>query len=377
MIEDYLFEKVHSDIEFGYARKPSKCVIAVPQAGVNSETGLFIVIAGYGQSPFEPYFRDMLLPYIAAKSNSVVACMDYFGASVKRPNSFTPHQLFFVELHKHLGVSVEAPAELKINELVDGLLEQLYAQGVRELPPSCRLKINPKEEYHSFGLLPALDHLSLINDLQNRYSLDRRKTYVLGTSYGGYVALLMHKFAAERLCMIIDNSGFSEVVEDLFSRNARIAQYKGIEFHALEPPFWSKEPDAEHHMNKAMEMVRDLKETSHMHNSSTRIYSFHSVNDTVAPTQTKNQLADEMVKYCDFRYSLIGEANLDGRLFKNLTHGLSASLKGLFERCYSDILCDGKEMLTEVSDCVERRFLCQNQSFEFEMTFDHVRACYK
>src|ERR1700675_2140186 len=65
------------------------------------------------------------------------------------------------------------------------------------------------------GVLPALDGLQVVHRLLGEHGLNRRRTFLLGTSYGGYIAGMMAKFAPATFRMVVDNSGFSSAQDDI------------------------------------------------------------------------------------------------------------------------------------------------------------------
>jgi cephalosporin-C deacetylase-like acetyl esterase len=87
----------------------------------------------------------------------------------------------------------------------------LKKKGLNSIDPRCQITgITDRNEYQSFGFLPALDCLTVLGDVLNRFPMiNKKKIIAYGSSYGGYIAMLCGKYAPNTFSVIIDNSGFS------------------------------------------------------------------------------------------------------------------------------------------------------------------------
>ncbi len=92
----------HPDIEHGRRRQPLEYLATPPDAGVTRETGLILLIDGYGSTPDTPY-NQVLRRYLACRYNCVVAGVYYFGCRLKSESHVRcrPDTDFFLRLHEH------------------------------------------------------------------------------------------------------------------------------------------------------------------------------------------------------------------------------------------------------------------------------------
>lgn len=328
----------HPDIENAVERRPLEYFITRPANGMNADTGLIFTICGYGQSPIQEYWANKLPPYLADRHNCIVVAVNYFGCTAKAAVNPRPFPDFFSKLQSQYGLEIEAPPGTDVRRLLAETCAALAAGGITELDESYMLLDESNGEYQSFGLMPALDHLQVLGEILKAHSINRRRLYVLGTSYGGYIGLLMGKLAPNTFRMIIDNSGFTQVTGSIYGINdmrrpTRITLL-GVSIQALEDGVWSMDAASPHFFDNHHAMIRDLATPGHMCASETRYYCYHAVGDKVAPTEEKIHFRDLSEGLMRVELTLIDEADLDGRVFKTMEHGMQASLRGLFDMAY-------------------------------------------
>ncbi len=323
-------ENPHPDIENQVGRQPLSYFLTPPEGGLNDQTGLILAIEGYGSRPNSDY-AIKLRHYLAGKYNCLCVTVGYFGQSVKYHRSLAPHPDFFVNLKRHHGVSLAVPKSADITDVLYRLAEALVAMGITTLDPSCRV-IRQCGEYQSFGLLPAIDHLQVMHEILCRYSILKSRIYVLGSSYGGYIALLLGKFAPNTFRMIIDNSGFSCADNGVFGDSSFSAQIGPLKLIGHEPMVWSREPHDPHCFSRHHALIRDLRVEEHMRSSATRYYCIHYVGDTVAPFADKQAFVKQMHRFAAIELETVTETDIDGSLYKEPIHGMRASLRQLFDR---------------------------------------------
>jgi len=305
---------------------------------MDTDTGLIFTICGYGQSPIQEYWKDKLPPYLADTHNCVVVAVNYFGCTAKAAINPRPFPDFFAKLKEQYGLEIEAPPGTDVSRLLAETCTALAAAGITELDENYMLLDDNADEYPSFGFLPALDHLQVLGEVLKTHAINKKRLYVLGTSYGGYIGLLMGKLAPNTFRMIVDNSGFTKITGSVYgindmSRPARL-NVLGVSIQVLEKGMWSTDPESPHFLNSHHAMIRDLATPGHMQASNTHYYCYHPIGDTVAPTEEKIQFQNLADGLMTVSLTLIDEAALDGRIFKTLDHGMNASMRGLFDMAY-------------------------------------------
>lgn len=332
------------DLELAMERRGFDYALRLPSAGLSPETGLILYVYGFAARYDDPYAKK-LLPYLADTYDCIAVSVDYHDA---RSHLAAPHgapawpaEDFFVKLRQHHGITVSAPAGASFHAIFTPVMKALAAQGIERLHPECHF-IKGVEGYVNFGLLPALDHLRVLHDVLRTHAVNKKRIFALGTSYGGYIALLMAKLAPNSFRLIIDNSGFSgpdDCPETIYGMSC----YTDPVVIMTRCPFaFSRDPDSPFHFSDSRRAIRTVGVAGHYGlPSDTVLHSYHSATDTVAPIQAKRQTVQEIRRFRDHDLRLIGESDLDGRVFKTLEHGMKASMRGLFELSYQRWMADG------------------------------------
>lgn len=340
----------HPDLELGFPRRSLNYSVVLPDAGVGPRTGLVFYIFGFGGAYDDSYARR-LLPYLANDHDCVAVAVDYQGGRAQSDDSLSFAPDFFVNLQKHHGVTVGITPDLDDKALRVGLLQTLADAGIRSLHNSCRL-IKCGDPYINFGVLPALDHLQVAAKVIAEYAIDRSRIFAIGTSYGGYLALLLNKLAPHTFRCVVDNGGYSSA-EDAGNVVYGVTNL-GDPVHVLvfSPQAFSANPDSPAYFNAARRAIRDLASADHYHlPSATIAYSYHGDVDNVASPEAKQALS-RLLRQKGRRHELrmIGPADLDGRVFKVPGHGFNASMRGLFQLSMERWLADDGRDQSAVTD---------------------------
>lgn len=369
----------HPDIELGVRRGHLDYLVCPPSRGIDADTGLVLFLVGYGMEAAGDYVRS-LLSYLADKHNCLAASVDYFGADLWNPRKcrWVPRPDFFVNLKKHHGIDVTAPKGFDVAQLKVRLAELLATRGIKHLHPSCVL-VGTSPEYHSMGLLPALDGLQVAHRLIEPFALNKRRLFVFGTSYGGYIANLMAKFAPQTFRMVVDNSGFSSAEDDIWNVYGRAKWYagNGVTIRTVMVAAFSDSPEEANYFSPAHQEIRNLLNRAHVFDGAVRLYGYNSAKDDLAVTEKKLGLRETFAGKIPYELEIIDESKIDGEVFKDLSHGMRASLRGVFDRSYDKFIRDGGAR----GDCTDfdlesrRLFPCGDK--EYLVSFsrrDGVRA---
>ncbi|MGV8056602.1 MAG: DUF2920 family protein [Smithellaceae bacterium] len=372
--------KPHADIELGVNRKDLEYFITFPDKGICSDTGLIFCIPGYGDSPESVYQKDKLRPYLANKYNCLVCGIKYFGIFATTENwNCNPCQEFIWTVERFHGISRnEFIRDGQI--FMDRLTGIMKAKGVERAIPYARIGlINGRGEYQSFGFLPAIDHLTVLGEILQKYPLDRSRIIAFGTSYGGYIALLLGKYAPETFAAIIDNSGFSRLdIDEMCGREmmmvAKEMDINGILFTCFNDNPWTVRDDqSPFYLSDGRRKIRSLLEREHLAPSPTRYYIFHSLRDQIAPISEKKQFVNNLQsKSIAVFFREIDENDLDGKIFKTTEHGMEASLRGIFDLAATD--AENLKKNNAVNDFelgVTRDFICADQIYHFRYNRDY------
>jgi len=270
--------------------------------------------------------------------------------------------------------------------VLDGLSQALPM--VKVLDPRCQVLFKTgRDEYQSFGLLPAIDHLQVLGEVLKQFKINRRRIIVYGTSYGGYTALLMGKFAPQTFSVVIDNSGFVCASMDYIVAK-ELAGFSG-DFHVavnqmkvnvwVDNPWTIMNETSPYFFADSHRQIRSLFNLSHWRKSATRYFIFHSTQDRLSRATTSIEMVDKFVNilrnYAQVDYTRVKTSDIDGKVFKNLSHGMNASLRGLFDRV---VKTDKKHKLfkgTEENDFSlnsEYRLTCVDKIYVFNFKEDYT-----
>jgi len=270
--------------------------------------------------------------------------------------------------------------------VLDGLSQTLPM--VKSLDPRCQVLLKTgRDEYQSFGLLPAIDHLQVLGEVLKQFKINRRRMIVYGTSYGGYMALLMGKFAPQTFSVVIDNSGFVctsidyIVAKELSGKSGDFGIFinKMNVKVSVDNPWTIMNETSPYFFADSHRQIRSLFNLSHWRKSATRYFIFHSTQDRLSKATTSIEMVDKFVNilknYAQVDYTRVKSTDIDGKVFKNLSHGMNASLRGLFDRV---VKTDKKHKLfkaTEENDFSlnsEYRLICADKIYTFNFKEDYT-----
>jgi hypothetical protein len=198
----------------------------------------------------------------------------------------------------------------------------------------------PHEEYQNFGVLQALDHLVVLHRLIDEgLPCDFANVVLVGSSHGGYIAHLVAKFAPNSINAVIDNSSYTRPP----------LQYLGLfpEFHLSQGHLhvgccvttrWQfRQAEQPGFFGLPQQLIRDTAFPPHLAQMRARsqrlprYFCFNSVDDPfISPIRLKRyQQRQLQAMGAECVLKEVTAADLDGKLFKTLDHGMNASLRGL------------------------------------------------
>lgn len=369
-VQEYMLAQPHPDIELGVPRLPRPYRVAEPPEGLRPDSGLIFYIHGFGAG-YNDGYADKLLPWLAAQYNCVAVAVHYFGAELYQSSDWSLPPDFFEQVSQVYGISLADLTAREPTLTVVSLLKLLESKG-RQLDPRCYFVREVRDSYQSFGLLPALDHLGVLHGMLQRYpQLDRQRLYVLGTSYGGYIASFLRKLAPHTFRMIIDNSGFTAAGDEtgaiLGWSSSQILDSPVLVRSSLH---WEEDSASPRYFSPACAAIRNLCDTRQLAPTETAWFGFAGVRDKYFAQRQKDRQAEAFASAGPAAYKLVREADLDGRLFKNLEHGMSASLRSMFAWCYARLDNLAPAHLASAQTDFERAtrldFACPGRTYRLE-----------
>lgn len=377
-MKEYSLPNPPDDIEVDFERSPMSYFLVPPSGGLGPDTGLIFWITPWGMAANSEYCINKLMPYLADKHNCVVACLNHHDVPVKAGGGvgfFVPdgwfdklHELYGIPLFDDFHTALAAMREKGVQTLKDPSLAIITLTG---------------NDYLSWGFLPALDHIAVLGEILKTHELNKKKLILFGSSYGGYIATMILKLMPNTFSLAIENSGFTTaipaLVNDYETQAPSITVIDGVTLQTFTQTPWTFDEQARQNLfyekpvffNPAHRAIRNLLEISHMQPSDTELHCFHAPTDSLAPYAMK-------LTYTTFRKSLastqlhtITEANLDGHTFKDLSHGMNASMRGLFDYVASRReTLEKKDPQTDFDHETKLRFECAGSVYAIDYFSD-------
>lgn len=302
---------------------------------------LIISIEGYGGFPSSEYQSKKLRPYLSNKYQAIVIGVHYHGIQRSGANKIN------IDMGLWELVFNLKPGEFKqkivdcrqFDDVLDRLFELMVERKITRIPQMLALNSILPDKYASFGFLPAIEHLAVLHDVISNYNIKQSDISIMGTSYGGYIALLMGKFAPHTFNSIIDNSGFvatqfSEIHPSIGNSGCTyMRMIDGVrhEIPVSTLPFWDNNELSDRYFSDAHRMIRNVTLDSHMIPSKTKYFIFHSREDSISLFPHKELFCNRLSRYAEVDFTPVTSADIDGELFKNLNHGMNASLRKLYD----------------------------------------------
>ncbi len=335
--------------------------------------GLVFSIAGYGDHSDSDYQREKLCPYLADKHNLIVVGVRYHNDMRLRLETLTANIPLICRWY---GLGANHFSGLDASQFLESLFSILFSRNLFSLDQRLALTQEAYHQYSSFGFLPAIDHLTVLGKMLQDYSIDRSKIYAFGSSYGGYIASLMSKYAPNTFAMIIDNSGFSRIQNaEVFGNKAgeisgsfpKIIDGKRYEIPFSAGTIWSTNEESKYYFSDNHRRIRSLMIDSHWENSQTCYYFYHVENDTIAPTDEKMKAFEIISKHRLCHMKIITENDIDGVLFKDTTHAMGASLRKLFDHSYEHFqnILREKKPYSDFDLTSSVQFSCSDRVYHF------------
>lgn len=339
--------------------------------------GLVFCITGYGDSADSEYQSEKLRPYISDEYDMITVGVRYHN-DLRINNNECIFQLGAIcdwyGMDRNYFQNVTT-AEQMLDKLFDILVER----NIFSLDSRLAIKTSVYHQYSSFGFMPAIEHLNVLFDIMQKHNIDKRNIIALGTSYGGYIASLMAKYAPNTFSLVIDNSGFcvSQLQEVFGGLVGGIggSYVRYVDGRRYEIPFstntlWSIDETSKYYFSDANKQIRNLLIEDHRTPSSTVYCCCHSEKDSIASINLKDEMCNILKKYNVIYYKRVREEDIDGKLFKNVAHGMNASLRKLFDVSIEKYrkFNHNKEEETDFDRDVVYGFPCSNKIYNFSYT---------
>lgn len=326
MSKDYELQwAAHPNIYQNRSPREFKFYFSEPEQGVNRETGLLLLIPGFGASADSKVYKKMRSKF-ADEHNLITVQCDYFGQSFMQES----HSVA-LNLSKESLQGVFTPAEieeissskLQINKFVE------IAKNYNLTIPAKELLDESPLNFNDMGIMQAIDNITAVYYIfkileDNKKLLNTKKVILYGHSHGAYLSYLCNALAPGLFSLLIDNSSW------LFP-----AYLKGSRFlyTSVEKMTFKVEFD---YLASKMDYDEEFLNLSSLYRSfanKCRVECFHGTNDNLISHIEKARFCN-MIENCT--YHEISEKSIDGKMFKSNSHGLDANFIHLFDYVFTN-----------------------------------------
>lgn len=307
----------HRNIYNGFTNRDLRIDFSIPSSGVNPETGICIVVPGFGGNIESTIYKKMKEVF-ADQYNLVTIQCEYFGSEfMQNVNSF------------NLNCSIDDVNDLlktsekeMLNKDPSKLIEILSSYSIT-LPVIANLS-EDENCFNDMGYLQAIDVITAIEAVkiilkENGLIFNDRKIIGYGHSHGAFLLHLCNRLVPNQFSHIIDNSAWIEPV--YLNSNRYLFQSYGSMTLQIEFDYFAKK-----NINDINSL--NLEFMYNEFNNEVKIIIFQGTSDNLINHVLKEDLFKN-VPYTEF--ILIGDKEVDNQIYKSNRHGLDADFIKMFE----------------------------------------------
>ncbi|WP_373018325.1 DUF2920 family protein [Thiomicrorhabdus sp.] len=236
-----------------------------------------------------------------------------------------------------------------------------------------------KGEYQNGGVMQALDIINAVGNVLQDQEIPVDNVILVGSSYGGYIANLAAKFAPNTFRAVFDNSSwatphFGYVV----GREYGVPEFKeklhsNITLNLFIRSAWTLKKDLPYTFDGKRFHIRAFTEAQieqyASYHPETYFYFIHAVDDKVASTEDKIQMARQMIgNGIKVQMEVIEPEDVDGQYVKTIAHGMNLSMLTFFGKAYDHIQA---HQVSSGNDFMEKSrvsYVSSECRYEFDFT---------
>lgn len=311
--------EAHPDIELGRERRPLEAFLTFPEAGINEDTGIFLLIDGLGGRANSKYQSDELRPFVADTFNCVAVGVNYFGIARNEVLNITPEFLYNFNRIYGLNLSLESFKLVQgEDDIYRVIAEAVIGRGITSVDVRCQPTLETgRGEYQSWGFLPAIDCLQVVGEVLKTYPLNPGRIMAYGSGYGGYIALLLGKFAPHTFSVIMERGAYcrselkhiacGEVMEEdyIYSFAIRFSDLRFTIAAGSKNPWTIEDELSLAYFSDSHRRIRSLLAEGPRMVSPTRYYILHAEDDDIVPVADKDLLVERLRDYAPVYYQRV------------------------------------------------------------------------
>lgn len=317
MAKSYQFEiDAHPSVYEPQERK-LKIYFSEPEKEVNDETGILLLIAGFGGHANSNVCKKMRNTFADQYNLLTVQC-DYFGWEfMQGKESITD---VICDFSQFLDYPTKEQIEVIENKNDIEKLMEIAERNHRNFRAYSRME-ESWSNFNDLGFMQAIDNITAVMAVMevakdNGYTLNSEKIIVYGHSQGAYLAHLCNLFSPNIFSLIIDNSAW--IVPGYLKEKRKVQFNSGIEIIF---DYLVSKLDFD-------EEIYDLQTLYRNFDNTCAIIAYHGVDDDLVDYADKKKLIDSIP---GATFYLIDDQNLDNEIFRSTAHGLNADFIKMFQ----------------------------------------------
>jgi hypothetical protein len=354
MSEDYqLLWPGHPNIYNNGSHRDLKIYFSTPDNGVNEETGILLLISGFGANANSKVYKKMRSTFADLYNLVTVQC-DYFGHEFMQDSNV---------------ITINISREILSGVLNTAEVEQIYRNGFNQhlfVEKGSRYEwgINAKEtlresieNFNDMGIMQAIDNITAVNYVinilkDNNSIFNTKKIILFGQSHGAYLSYLCNALVPNFFSLLIDNSAWlfpsyltsSRFVFTKVGRMTILSEFKYFVSNL--------EYDEE---------LYSLKTLYKKFYNQCNIECFHGTSDSLINYMEKQDFCIEL-ENCTFHQ--ISAEKVDGMVFKSTNHGLDADFLKLFAKVMNQQEFEKDSALVLESSQIETKSRIYNVNYK-------------
>lgn len=290
-----------------------KIYFSEPEKGVDKDTGILLLIPGFGASTQSNVYKKMRNEF-ADNYNLLTLQCDYFGWQYMQNSQFNKEINF--EKHHLINVFTNDELESIFTGSVLNIDKFINVCSTYKLQFICKANLEETfSDLNDMGIMQAIDNItavlaliSILND--NKLELNKQKIIIYGYSHGAYLSYLCNAFAPSLFSMIIDNSAW--LFPTYLTRNRFVEYTVGKAIIRVEFEYLAKQLSFDDEMLSLPFLYKQF-------NNNCNIICFHGTTDCFVSSEKK----EYFLKYINKTYfNKISKETVD-ELFKSTDHGLN------------------------------------------------------
>lgn len=258
---------------------------SLPECGVNNETGMLVLIPGYGGNIDSNVYRHIREEF-SDKYNLIVVQCDYFGSRY-----------------------MQAPLSMDVKKMaLDPRILEAKILWKEDLDESL-------EDFNDMGIMQAVDVVTAVFFVFQKIDvINTNRVILFGTSHGGYLAHLANVICPGVFSHMIDVSGY---IKPFYLENYRMMTFDSVPGIVLEVLY-----DYIIRKNPEIGYWNELYKLDYLYtkiDNSCHILSIQGTHDWMYDYREKQNFIQTIP---NAEMLLIDEEDVDGVIFKDTDHGV-------------------------------------------------------